>query len=138
MPSTFTQDYPQSPRWLGQARSDIARFSMLCGLGSQQTDDVVLAVGEALSNVIEHSGSHSDFTLNCNCDGTTLVISIEDRGKGFAPSPTDGQLQASASRGLGIYLMNRLMDKVEYSFRPGYGTVLRLEKRLCPAFMGGV
>jgi serine/threonine-protein kinase RsbW len=129
MQVSFSRDYPQEAQSLSKARADVAQFATFCELESEQVSDIVLAVGEATGNIIEHSGSSHDFSLCCQFDGKRLIISIEDNGKGYTPGSVPPLQPEVGSRGLGIYLMNRLMDKVEISRKPGDGAIVRLEKK---------
>jgi serine/threonine-protein kinase RsbW len=131
MAAIFGQDYPQGAQCLQNARRDVAQFATLCGFESNEVDEVVLAVGEAVGNVIEHSGSSRSFSLCCENDGERLLIKVADCGKGYIPVSLPVSAPELGSRGLGIYLMTQLMDKVEFSMNPSIGgTTLRLEKKL--------
>jgi anti-sigma regulatory factor (Ser/Thr protein kinase) len=136
LPSIIKETYPQRPDSLRKARKDIFRFAVLCGVEHDEANDIVIAVGEALSNIVEHSGSSNDFTLRCECDGEKFTVCVEDRGKGMMSAPTIPNQPSWESRGLGSYLMNQLMDKVEVITKPGDGVVLWLEKRLTGAGLG--
>jgi len=129
MIAMFNRDYPSSAQWVRRARDDVARFAEYCRFGREELGEITLAVGEACNNAVEHAGSFDNFNVWCEFDGTTIVITIEDKGVGFhlptAPVERD-QLQP---QGLGIFLMNHLMDKADYAIKPNDGTVLTLEKR---------
>ncbi|RKY04042.1 hypothetical protein DRP77_04935 [Candidatus Poribacteria bacterium] len=83
---------------------------------------VNLALIEAGTNAIKH-GNKNDPTKNVHCDvtleGDKLTIRVRDEGEGFDPSslknPLDLEHLTDAS-GRGIYLINVLMDEVEYRF----------------------
>jgi len=92
-------------------------------------DDIVLAVGEALSNVVERADSSAFFLVRCAFDGKKLAVRVEDHGRGFNPPRIPVDEPAVGSRGFGLYLMNRLMDRVDLQTKPGVGAVLELEKR---------
>jgi anti-sigma regulatory factor (Ser/Thr protein kinase) len=128
--ATFSRDYQPSAQWLRRARHDVAEFATYCGFGTDRTADIVLAVGEAVANTVEHSGSPRDFSIKCEFDGTRLLLRVEDHGSGFTPSLRPVIREKLQPRGLGIYLMNKLMDAAEFSFKPGDGTILTLVKRL--------
>jgi|SRR6516162_9057810 len=128
MHATFAHDYPLEPRSVGKARHNVARFASRSGLEPHQVSDVVLAVGEAISNIVRHSGSLRNFSLSGESDNERLVIWIEDLGKGFRLDP---QLlrepEVCDTGGLGIYLMNRFMDSAEFKTRPSGGSVYGLK-----------
>jgi anti-sigma regulatory factor (Ser/Thr protein kinase) len=102
----------------------------MCGFGGEEVSEIVLAVGEAVNNAVEHAGSPHDFSISCEFDGYKLLIRIEDHGTGFTPQTVAAKRAMLQPRGLGIYIMNRLMDKAEFAFKPGDGTVLTLEKHI--------
>jgi stage II sporulation protein AB (anti-sigma F factor) len=129
LPSTFRRQYALDPQSLSTARQEVAQFALLCGLDSVQADDVVIAVGEAISNIVEHSKTASLFSPHCECDGGRLAVIVEDNGEGFALPLRLPPATSWDARGLGMLIMNRLMDKVELSTKPGRGTTLRLEKQ---------
>lgn len=109
-------------------RRDLRQFALGCGYYPYVVDDIIVAVGEACSNIIEHSKTQELFLLDCECQGDCLTVSLEDYGIGFEQqSPVEDYVPQP--RGYGIHMMRKLMDKVEYVHKPGNGTIVRLEKR---------
>lgn len=99
----------------------------------QDVGDVRLAVHEALMNAIVH-GNRRDpnkyVRLSVRIEeGRQLTITVEDSGCGFDPAklpdPTTGE-NIYRECGRGVYLIQRLMDEVEYSFKDG--TVLTMRR----------
>ena len=120
--------YPSRPESAAVVRRDLRQFALACGYYPYVVDDIIVAVGEACSNIIEHSQTQELFLVDCECQGDCLTISLEDHGHGFAQqSPAETFLPQP--RGYGIHMMRMLMDKVEYVHKPGNGTIVRLEKR---------
>jgi serine/threonine-protein kinase RsbW len=136
MAATFRRRYQPNAQWLCTARRDIAQFATHCGFDPEQVSEIVLATGEALSNVIEHAASPRNFHLRCEFDGDRLVVTVQDHGTGFSPPNGTPGRDSLQPRGLGIFLMKRLMDSVEFSMRPSGGTTLTLEKRKESAMLG--
>ncbi|MEZ5417056.1 MAG: ATP-binding protein [Vicinamibacterales bacterium] len=94
--------------------------------GKGWTDDelmpVELALDEALANAIRH-GCKGDPTKHVQCVVTTdaageVVIVVRDPGPGFdvaaVPNPLEGANVLKPS-GRGVFLINQLMDKVEFA-----------------------
>jgi serine/threonine-protein kinase RsbW len=90
------------------------------------TDDelmsVEMAIDEALANAIRH-GCKNDSTKKVQCVVTTdargeVVIVVRDPGPGFdatkVPNPLAGENVFKPS-GRGVFLINGLMDEVEYA-----------------------
>jgi anti-sigma regulatory factor (Ser/Thr protein kinase) len=129
MRATFAHDYPLEPRSVSKARHNVAQFASRSGLRPDEVSDVVLAVGEAVSNLVKYSGSVRNFSLRGETDNKRLVIWIEDLGEGFRLDP---QLLKEPgvgnTGGLGLHLLNHFMDIVEFKTTPSGGSVVRLEK----------
>ena len=104
-----------------------------------QDDDrhwVDLAVREAVANAIRH-GNREDPGKRVDVDVSLtpeeLVIRVLDRGEGFEPRKVEDPRSPENllnPNGRGIFYMENFMDDIEYSFRPGGGTVVTLKKSL--------
>ena len=103
---------------------------------AEQEVAVEMALREALANAIVH-GNREDpnkkVRICCACDSKRgILIVIKDQGEGFdpskTPSPVVGQ-NIQSEHGRGIYLINLLMDEVE--FRRG-GTEIYIRKGTHP------
>lgn len=96
------------------------------------TLNIPVALSEALSNAILR-GNREDATkqvrVRATLDRDQLVLEVEDEGAGFdidayAPDPTTPD-QLEREDGRGLFLMRRLMDRVE-RVGGGRGTIVRL------------
>ncbi len=95
-----------------------------------------MAADEAASNIIEHAYAgrgDASFELACEFLNERLVLTFHDRGKSFDISKvSEPDVKADLSDrkigGLGVYLMHKLMDEVEYKSTK-HGNVLTLTKR---------
>jgi serine/threonine-protein kinase RsbW len=97
--------------------------------------DLQLAVEEACTNVIEHaySGKGGELTVCFEVCGPDVQITVTDRGQPFSPAEValpdlSIPLEERPVGGLGIFLMQQLMDDVEFDFS-GEGNRLRMVKR---------
>jgi serine/threonine-protein kinase RsbW len=104
---------------------------MGCACGKEF--EVELALTEALANAVEHGcggdpEKHAQVCVGCDPERGLLIV-VRDPGAGFdpsqVPSPIEGQRLLSTG-GRGIFLINRLMDEVDYAHG---GTEIRLRKR---------
>ncbi len=113
-----------------EARARIARAAEAMGLGSADTEDVTLAVGEAVANAIQHGCTADDdsFTVTCVATPNQLSVSVSDHGPGFNPEdiPSLGE-SLVLEHGRGILCMKMLMDEVSFHFNGG--TTARMVKR---------
>ena len=94
--------------------------------------DIEIALRESLANAILHgAGSDASKKVECSvaCDeGRGMLVVVRDPGQGFdpasVPSPLLGQ-NLYSNHGRGIYLINQLMDHVEFTRG---GTEIRMRK----------
>jgi serine/threonine-protein kinase RsbW len=95
--------------------------------------EIELALTEALANAVVHGCEHDPgkgVQVCAGCDPARgIVIVVRDPGPGFdpsqIPSPVVGE-QIYREGGRGIYLINRLMDDVQFEHG---GTEIRMLKR---------
>ena len=104
---------------------------MNCAPGRE--DHIELALTEALANAVVH-GAKSDPSKIIECDVACdaqhgILIVVRDPGPGFDPTkiadPCQGE-NVYADHGRGIYLINQLMDEVQFHKN---GTEIRMLKR---------
>jgi serine/threonine-protein kinase RsbW len=104
---------------------------MKCAAGRE--DDIELALTEALANAVVH-GAKGDPSKIIECDVACdpehgMLIVVRDPGSGFDPSqlanPCLGE-NIYSSHGRGIYLINELMDDVQFH---NHGTEIRMLKK---------
>jgi serine/threonine-protein kinase RsbW len=93
--------------------------------------DIVLALSEASTNVLLHSGPGDQFVVRLDLEDRLGVIRVIDVGHGFDSAKlqaTGNLLDSEGGRGLG--LMEALVDRVDFTSRPEAGTIVTLEKVL--------
>jgi serine/threonine-protein kinase RsbW len=104
---------------------------MKCAVGHE--DDIELALTEALANAVVH-GAKSDPSKIIECDVACdeqrgILIVVRDPGSGFDPAkianPCHGE-NIYSNHGRGIYLINQLMDEVQFHKN---GTEIHMLKR---------
>jgi serine/threonine-protein kinase RsbW len=107
------------------------------GLDDDQTFALQMAVDEACANVIEHAyGGETDGTISIHCQtlNDDVVVTIHDYGRPFDPKSIPrpditAPLEKRQNGALGLYLMEKLMDSVEWEFDAEKGNKLTLRKR---------
>ncbi len=126
-PETHTLTIPSSTRYLEDVRQFVAKKAQLAGFSERDVEQLKIAVDEACTNVIKHAyngeGEHViDIAVILSSD--KLTVRIRDRGRAFNPETyaEPNLIEFAKSRksgGLGVHIMNRLMDRVEYKTKGG-------------------
>lgn len=110
--------------WLSHVRALVYRGVMEGRFPDSLANRLQIAVDEAVTNVIVHGYEDADpgtATIEVVIDVTheRFRIDILDQGVPFDPASSTeidmkAHVAAGHSGGLGIYLMNRIMDRVDY------------------------
>lgn len=116
----------------------VAGATAQAGLDEHTAWQVELAVDEAATNIIEHaypSEAPGAIKLTWQLSANELTITLHDWGQHFdpraVPAPNvEASLDERQAGGLGIFLMNKLMDSVAYTFDEQNGNVLTMTKRI--------
>ncbi|MFQ5424882.1 MAG: ATP-binding protein [Phycisphaerae bacterium] len=118
-------------------RSAAERMAKVEGFDDQQAQEVGLAIDEALANVIKH-GYRGDsdepivilMSVARSEDGRRgLSVIVRDRGRQVDPSTIRSRdLDDVRPGGLGVHIIQTVMDEVEYSCPPEGGMQLRMVK----------
>ena len=123
--------------FLDEIREFVGDIARAGGFGDKDVYNIQLAADEAASNIIEHAYegvSDGVLELSCGVKANTITIILVDHGESFDPSEIPmPDLKADLSErkigGLGIFLMRKLMDEVEYHSTARAGNTLKMTKR---------
>jgi len=115
----------------------VAAVAEKLGLDDDETFALQMAVDEACSNVMEHAyrgRTDGKLSLRVEAVDDEVVITLHDQGEPFDPHSVprpdiSAPLQERHNGGLGLYLMEKLMDSVEWEFDPEQGNTLTMRKR---------
>ena len=122
---------------LPRLAAEVARLGREHDLPAEVVSDLTLALEEAVSNVIRHGyGERPDGPISVafRATGESIVITVEDAAVGFDPLKHPEPdlavpVEARPVGGMGVYLIKRLMDEVDYRTDDGRN-VLTLTKRI--------
>ena len=96
----------------------------------EDIEDIKVAVSEACTNAIKHSLDNK-FSLEYTIFENGLTITIIDSGKGYDVDSIDvPNLEEPKESGLGLFIIQSLMDEVEIKSNINYGTVIKMTKYL--------
>ena len=119
-------------------RDFVNKSASEAGIPSDVTENIILAVDEACTNIIKHaynSVPDGELIIKIKSTQSRFEISITDYGHSFAPETIpepDLQKYYRQRRvgGLGMYLMKTLMDDVKYVSIPGKYNEVLLSKNI--------
>ncbi|MFZ0389961.1 MAG: anti-sigma regulatory factor [Calditrichia bacterium] len=121
-------------------RDFVSKIAQNMGFSDEEIHRIELAVDEASTNVIKHAYRNSNDSKKVHfiyVDATAyedrLEISVVDQGQGFNPEKIktpemETYLKKMRRGGLGLYLIKTLMDKVDYSIKPGVRNRVKMVK----------
>ncbi len=123
MPAGFELLVPARPTSLATVRAEVRRWLRTTDATADDVIDLLVAIGEACANSIEHAYGASDgkVSIRARIEGSTVEVSVADRGTWRAPQGQD--------RGRGMTLMRKLTDNVTISRRPE-GTEVTMQRRI--------
>jgi anti-sigma regulatory factor (Ser/Thr protein kinase) len=111
------------PESLSAMRRSLGAWLAAAGADDDEAYDVLVAVGEAAANAVEHAYGpvDADFELTAELRSGDVEVTVGDRGRW---RPARGQ-----NRGRGMTLMDDLMDQVDIE-TADHGTLVRMRRRL--------
>ena len=125
---------PAIPASLAVIRAHLRTWLPTAQLTPSAAADILLAVGEAASNAVEHAvrGTACDVEVEVTARATTtgLALTVKDNGRWQAPLKSE-RCERRAQRGHGSRLMNALVDTVTVTPTP-QGTTVEMRKELHP------
>ncbi|NLI81491.1 MAG: ATP-binding protein [Deltaproteobacteria bacterium] len=111
-----------------------ACFARILGFDPERIEDLRTAVSEASLNAMEHGNrwdSNRRVVVTINYDEESLTVFVVDEGRGMAQLPDERQVrekiaQLQPTRGLGIFLIRRLVDHVEFNRLTDQGHAVKM------------
>ena len=120
---------PRDEQTVPVARHIVRNALEQVGVEETCVDDLELALSEACTNVLVHSGPGDRYVVRLDLEDRLGLIRVIDVGRGF----DSAMLQAGGAlpedeRGRGLGVMQALVDRVDFTSRPEAGTIVTLEK----------
>ena len=112
---------------LSAARGQVRHVAADLSFSSDEVADLLVAVGEALSNAYLHGSpdpANNLIYLGWRLAGEMLTITVKDEGDGFKPREAV-QLSGAIKLGIGLRLMQQSVDQVHFEFDSGARVVLQ-------------
>jgi len=127
--------FPAAEEQLEDIRSSVRHVLSESQLSPKSVNSVLLAIEEACTNVIRHAYLYGPGSIRIRVKifADRVVFSIFDRGRRFELDESEvpdlnRYVKTGRKGGLGLYLIRKMMDSVEYFTRDGENE-LRLSKK---------
>jgi serine/threonine-protein kinase RsbW len=124
---------------LATIRQFVRRVATAAGLDRASADDLVLAVDEAVANIITHGygkNGSSPIEVEAVPGNGAVTVHVRDRAPQYNPleetaaPKLESPLKRRPPGGFGVYLIRKNTDRVEYRAREGGGNELIMVKNL--------
>jgi serine/threonine-protein kinase RsbW len=129
MDMKFSLDLPRETLSVPVIRRILGDTLRGLGVSDACVADILVAISEACTNVVQHADSTSRYEVTVGIDDGQCVLKVGDRGRGF-DGETKKNVHPDSESGRGIKIMRALVDDVSFDSRPDSGTVVYLQKRL--------
>jgi serine/threonine-protein kinase RsbW len=103
---------PARPEWVVVARLTVAAIANRLPFTIEDIEDLKLAIAEACTYVIAAGGDFIDIV--CETSPDFVRIRVRDLGT-IKPEAASKHLSGASTEGLGIFLIQALMDEVEHT-----------------------
>ncbi|MFH0926604.1 MAG: anti-sigma B factor RsbW [bacterium] len=131
---------PCKSEYVGVVRLTVSGIASRMAFSYDDIEDVKVAVGEACINAIKHAYPSSvkkeiednKILIRCTISPSKIDIFVKDTGVGFNYSQVNPNQKRDIppKTGLGIFLMQSLMDSVIYKTELNNGTEVHMTKYL--------
>lgn len=126
-----------STEYLREVRNFVQHFVQQFDVNKKDLDEIILAVDEAYTNIIKHAYNNDpnhNVKIELGTSTDTLWVRLSDTGSHFnadeyQPPDLLKRIKNKQRGGMGVYLINKLMDSVEYSSAGKTNTIL-MRKRI--------
>ena len=129
-------EFHSRPGYLAIIRQMVDAFAARLGFPPADASRICLAVDEALCNVIRHGYDSSPdgriwLTINEPSEDGCIEFIVEDRARQVdLDTIRSRDLEDIRPGGLGVHLIEEIMDSVHYEHRDGGGMRLTMRKRI--------
>lgn len=122
---------PSKPEWVAVARLAVAAIANRLPFSAEEIEDLKLAIAEACTLCITQTPGAETIDITCEAATSQLRVDVRDdryrtRGDRLPPAPS----VAGEDEGLGIFLIQALMDDLEVKIDRHLGTELVMTKRV--------
>lgn len=122
---------PAKPQYVSVIRLAISGLAIRIGFTYDEIEDLKIATGEAVTNVVHHAyqdGEEGEVVVGCALYEDKIEIMVADYGSSFnfeeikskvGPYEENEKIAVMREGGLGLYLMEALMDEIKVNNEGG-------------------
>ncbi len=124
---------PSKPEWVAVARLAVAAIANRLPFSVEEIEDLKLAIAEACTICIQQGPGTTTIDITCHASTNELRVEARDgryRERAEKPSLKTAPSAAVEGEGLGIFLIQALMDHLDYNADPHLGAELIMTKRV--------
>jgi len=115
-----------------------ASFARMIGFVPERIEDLKSAVAEACINAMQHGNKwrpEARVVVNMNFRDDTFIVSVMDEGDGMPEVPEYPGIvriieEEKPTRGLGVFMIQQLVDRVKFNQTTTEGHVVTIEIKL--------
>ena len=127
---TIKMEISANPEYVSIIRLTTSGIANKVGFCLDDIEDLKVAISEACTNAIKHS-LEDRFTIIYTMIEKGLTIEIIDNGKGCnTKEVSEPDLDNLKESGMGLFIIESLMDKVNVESTEGKGTSIKMTKYL--------
>lgn len=127
---TIRMEINSNPEYVGIIRLTTSGIANKIGFSMDDIEDLKVAVSEACTNAIKHSNDNM-FNITFSILENGLTIEIQDNGKGYdVDNAAKPDLENPKENGLGLFIIQTLMDDVSIESKENQGTIVKMTKYL--------
>ncbi len=130
----FRVIYPSHIKYLPEAENLTSRITQELNFNENDRDDLSIVITELFNNALHHGNRNDEskkITITFEALNNGLQISVKDEGRGFEPNKIKNPLEKDnilKTSGRGLFLVEQLVDKVNYEISPTGSTVIVFKK----------
>ena len=127
---TIKMEISANPEYVSIIRLTTSGIANKVGFCLDDIEDLKVAISEACMNAIKHS-LEDRFTIIYTMIEKGLTIEIIDNGKGYnTKEVSEPDLDNLKESGMGLFIIESLMDEVNVESTEGKGTSIKMTKYL--------
>ena len=127
---TIKMEISANPEYVSIIRLTTSGIANKVGFCIDDIEDLKVAISEACTNAIKHS-LEDRFTIIYSMIENGLTIEIIDNGKGYDRSTvSEPDIDNLKESGMGLFIIESLMDEVIVESQEGKGTSIKMTKYL--------